>query len=422
MEVKERNIKKCSYCDWVTCDTDNTSGAYKKHLLKNHNIEVSEYLKDNPSERDYFHTTDSVHVNFKLNNDSYVICPICNVKIKKITPSHLKKHNITMYEFVKKYPNIKICSTEQLEQLKNIQSLSNLSVNKNRFISKGEKDITEFLVNNNIVCENNRQILNGREIDILIPNQMIGIEYDGCKRHTEWFGGKDRYYHLDKTETCIKNGYNLIHIFEDEWILKRDIVISKLSHLLKIENHKEKIDGRKTIVKEITKYDARFFLDNNHIQGYASSSIYLGAFYGEKLIGVMSFKILKNNEWDLSRFSTDINFICRGVGGKLFSYFIKKYSPNKIISFADRRWTINQGENVYNKLGFKLVKILKPDYRYYNASVDKYQRFHKMSFSKNKLHKKYNLPLTMTETEMVKSLGFDRIWDCGLLKYCWTNN
>ena len=99
----------------------------------------------------------------------------------------------------------------------------------------------------------------------------------------------------------------------------------------------------------------------------------------------MSFKILKNNEWDLSRFSTDINFICRGVGGKLFSYFIKKYSPNKIISFADRRWTINQGENVYDKLGFKLVKILKPDYRYYNASVDKYQRFHKMSFSKNKL-------------------------------------
>lgn len=25
----------------------------------------------------------------------------------------------------------------------------------------------------------------------------------------------------------------------------------------------------------------------------------------------------------------------------------------------------------------------------------------------------------MTETEMVKELGYDRIWDCGLIKYIW---
>ena len=25
----------------------------------------------------------------------------------------------------------------------------------------------------------------------------------------------------------------------------------------------------------------------------------------------------------------------------------------------------------------------------------------------------------MTETEMVKELGYDRIWDCGLIKYVW---
>lgn len=25
----------------------------------------------------------------------------------------------------------------------------------------------------------------------------------------------------------------------------------------------------------------------------------------------------------------------------------------------------------------------------------------------------------MTETEMVQSLGYDRIWDCGLFKYIW---
>ena len=25
----------------------------------------------------------------------------------------------------------------------------------------------------------------------------------------------------------------------------------------------------------------------------------------------------------------------------------------------------------------------------------------------------------MTETEMAKELGYDRIWDCGLIKYVW---
>ena len=27
----------------------------------------------------------------------------------------------------------------------------------------------------------------------------------------------------------------------------------------------------------------------------------------------------------------------------------------------------------------------------------------------------------MTESEMVKKLGYYRIWDCGLFKYIWTN-
>ena len=40
-------------------------------------------------------------------------------------------------------------------------------------------------------------------------------------------------------------------------------------------------------------------------------------------------------------------------------------------------------------------------------------------FNKKKLSKEYGFPLTMTETEMIKELGYDRIWDCGLIKYVW---
>lgn len=62
-----------------------------------------------------------------------------------------------------------------------------------------------------------------------------------------------------------------------------------------------------------------------------------------------------------------------------------------------------------------MESILPPDYRY----VDKYKRVHKFNFRKQILHKKYGLPLSMTEREMTDQLGFYRIWDCGLYKYVW---
>jgi hypothetical protein len=106
----------------------------------------------------------------------------------------------------------------------------------------------------------------------------------------------------------------------------------------------------------------------------------------------------------------------------MFSYFVRKYEPEKIISFADRRWTVSEKNNLYTKLGFVFDKFTPPDYKYYSAKnkENKYKRIHKMFFNKKKLNKKYGFPLTMTETEMAKELGYDRIWDCGLIKYVWT--
>ena len=128
-----------------------------------------------------------------------------------------------------------------------------------------------------------------------------------------------------------------------------------------------------------------------------------------------------NEKWELTRFASDNGKICQGIGGKLFKHFIREYNPSEIKSFADRRWTINEESNVYIKLGFKFDGYLAPQYRYYNAKVDRYHRFHKFGFRKQILSKKYGFPLTMTETEMTEKLGYKKIWDCGLIKYVWTN-
>ena len=73
-----------------------------------------------------------------------------------------------------------------------------------------------------------------KKINILIPSAKIGIEYDGLKWHTEWFGKKDHMYHSNKTIKCNEKGYGLIHVFEDEYVNKKQLVLNKIKHILNI--------------------------------------------------------------------------------------------------------------------------------------------------------------------------------------------
>ena len=290
-------------------------------------------------------------------------------------------------------------------------------------LSKNEDEIISFLETKlkEPIEQRNRTILHNKEIDIYIPSKKIGIEYHGLYWHSDKHLRIHKNYHLNKTLLAENNGVRLIQIFEDEYVNKKEIVLNKLLHILQYKDEsKEKINARECYVKEIEKKDALIFLEKYHIQGFVRGTIHLGCFFKGKLIGVMSFtKEQKNtNKWELTRFATDYNYICRGVGGKLFKYFISNYDPLEIKSFADRRWSTLEN-SLYEKIGFKFEKFLKPDYRYYNEKINRYERIHKFNFRKKILQKKYNLCIEDTETTMAKQLGYYKIYDCGLIKYIW---
>lgn len=290
-------------------------------------------------------------------------------------------------------------------------------------ISKKEIEISDFITNDLKleVVQNDRTILKPKEIDIFIPSKNIAIEYNGLKFHSEEFG-KDKMYHLSKLVKCNEKSIKLIQIFEDEYINRPNIVKDKIAHILGVNySNKRKIMARKCSIQEIESKTAKNFLNEYHIQGQHNSTIYLGCVYNNELIGVMAFKREKNDstKWELTRFATNSNYICQGVGGKLFKFFTKNYNPSEIKSFADRRWTLSCDDNLYTKIGFELEKILKPDYRYYSSKVAPYDRIHKFNFRKEILSKKYGLSLEMTEKEMVEKLNYYKVWDCGLLKYVW---
>lgn len=100
---------------------------------------------------------------------------------------------------------------------------------------------------------------------------------------------------------------------------------------------------------------------------------------------------------------------------KMFSYFIKTYNPQSIITFADKRWSVG---NVYHKLGFMLYNESKPNYYYIIGD----KRYYRYNFRKQILISKYGCPQDMTEKEFCYQQKWYRIYDCGCLCFKWTDN
>jgi len=262
-----------------------------------------------------------------------------------------------------------------------------------------------------ISIEKNKNFEKKFELDIFIPSKNIGIDLNKLYWNSE-LNGKDKNYHLNKTKFFEERGIQVIHIFEDEWIEKQEIVKSIiLSKLGLIEN---KIFARKTEIKEITSKESKLFLFNNHIQGEVNSKVNLGLFYNDELVSLMTFskpRFNKHYDWEMVRFCNKINTNVIGGAGKLLVYFRKNYSGS-IISYADRRFS--QGK-IYETLEFKGKKQSAPDYFYFKNGYNRYSR---VQFQKHKLKDKLEIfDPNLTEWQNMQLNGYDRIWDCGNLVF-----
>ena len=244
------------------------------------------------------------------------------------------------------------------------------------------------------------------EIDIYLPELNIGFEFNGLYWHSEEY--KEKNYHLDKLNYFKKKGIKIINIWEDDWDNKNDIIKSQIKNCLFLTENK--IFARKCTIMEVPSSE---FLDDNHIQGNVPSSLKLGLFYNGELVSLMTFdnfegrKKMENGGWNLSRFCNKINYNVIGGASKLFKYFIRKYNPSRIISYADKSWSDG---SLYYKLGFKLKYETKIDYKYIVNNI----RENKTKYKKTKLIKE---KIIGTEKEIMKSLGYKRIYDCGKIKF-----
>ena len=283
--------------------------------------------------------------------------------------------------------------------------------------SGAEHDISNFIqtIWQNVV-ENDRTVLNGKEIDIYIPDRKLAFEYDGLYWHSE-SNGKNEKYHIHKTNECEKQGIHLIHIFENEWMNKREIVESRIKNLLGV--YDKTVYARKCEVKEVSSTESFEFQNVNHIQGGVHSKVNLGLYYGDELISLMTFsrpRFNKDCEWELVRFCNKLGYHIPGGASRLLKYFERNYNPKSIISYADRRWS---NGNLYGKLGFKLNSISSPNYWYFNNDRILESR---VKYQKHKL--KNMLPIfdeSKSEVQNMLDNGYHRIFDCGNLVFVKSN-
>lgn len=283
-----------------------------------------------------------------------------------------------------------------------------------RYISKGEQAIADYLRSLGLnVEQTNRKLLNGTELDIIIPEKKFAIEYNGLYYHTEEMG-KGRNYHYDKWRKAKDAGYQLIQIWEDEWLSNPERIKNILRHKLGLSDNAKRVFARKTSIVIMSTADAKAFFEAHHIQGFSSGSYYFGL--TDTSGDILSAMILKKEPKDvlnIVRYATSATV----VGGftKILKYAEKNVPVSSFITFSDN--CISDG-GLYENNGFIADKEIRPDYRY----VVGLTRAHKFGYRLKRFRNDPDLLWEdgLTERELAKLNNLPRIWDAG--KTRWRKN
>lgn len=279
------------------------------------------------------------------------------------------------------------------------------------------------------VCLQGDYSLIGRELDIYIPARKIAVEFNGLYWHSEKF--KSSTYHYEKWKACREKGVTLFQIWEDDWDSNSTVVLRMLAE--KIGARKtldssllqefepsmvETVGARKLRLGTVTKNEARDFLDRNHIQGYASGTVYIA---GRDLAGIIrALLVVKRTNadgaWRIERFATRGNV--PGGFTRLLGFAEKHiqqnldYPLNYWLTFSDN--AVSNG-NLYASTGFFVDKELGPDYSYLVQD----RRVHKFNYRLRRFKKDASLiwEAGLTEKQLAEQNGLLRIWDAGKIRW-----
>lgn len=200
------------------------------------------------------------------------------------------------------------------------------------------------------IYRGDRLILHGRELDIWIPSLKLAFEYDGLFYHNA--SKKDEpYYHLYKTVECEKQGIRLVHVFSDDWTVRKP---QTLDFIYKILGKYQVLNTY--YVAEISKSEGKQFLDNTHLRGNDNNAKkYLALIYNGDIVSVISLRE-RDKDLEITRYAER-----RGIhspnGLKDFCDFIFNKYKCDIYATVDR--SIDDGSD-FKKAGFQEIAATEP--------------------------------------------------------------
>lgn len=206
----------------------------------------------------------------------------------------------------------------------------------------------------------NKRILNNKELDVYLPELKLAFEFNGLYWHSEEYLPTD--YHKNKSDECKRLGIELIHIYDDDWVSKTDIVktiVKKKIGIVDSFNNKHSISL-------VDKAVATVFLEENNILGYVDNDINIGIYVNGDdgddgvLISILS---LKSNENGFDIVGVCDNKYMMPVDGfhYMFNFLIRNFKMNYVTFLVDRDFGYIDG---LIECGFELIETTPPSSKY----------------------------------------------------------
>ena len=294
--------------------------------------------------------------------------------------------------------------------------------------SKEELSIRDAILNLNpdLNIVKSRRILDGKEIDIYLPDYKLGIEYNGSFYHSTpsscGFKSLPKNFHQQKFITAKEHGIRLINLFDVDWMCNKDKILSILCGYLGLNT---KVYGRECELVEVDYRTAKDFCNKYHLQNYSRyAKINIGLTYQGSLVSLMCFgnyrlKKAKNNQYELHRFVSKDGLSVIGGASKMFNYFVTTYKANYVLSYSDNDYFSG---NVYDKLGFKCLGQVAPSYYWFKAPNIVMKReqcqVHKL---KSLYPELYDENASNKENDIMLKLKYCKVYRSGNTKWGWIN-
>ena len=224
-------------------------------------------------------------------------------------------------------------------------------------------------------------------------------------------------YFQEKSLGYAAQGIQLIHLWQDCWVMRQEIVRSRIAALSGSGVH---IHARQTKAQRIAKNDANVFLAAHHLQGAVNARYHYGLYSGGQLVAAASFSagrtVTRNGasvrSFELLRFASLLHHRVVGGLGKLLARFIEETNPDDIMTYADLDWGAGKG---YQALGFGQTAVVPPQTFWIHP--DGMIRYYPHRLPPQLTDDFHRQDKYVNMSDYLKGTGYIRIHNAGNLKY-----